>query len=364
MDILKRNIFMVLLFVMVILLGFMIKTNIEYKKKLSFYEKRFIPADCSYIVDSQPDSFKEFILHNNTADLLKKLYKNLDEDSIKVIESNLLKILHLPDVSYAKYYLIDKETFEKDFVTKTGRNINKAAEYEKKELDKKYKIADGLSACPYVIWSQLNLRFANDKLKEYIKNKVFIDGGANIGDSTLAVLDFQPKKIYAFDLLDININNYKKIMELNKVPKDKYEIYRMAIAGKKAKYKISSTNIMGGIYESEDETNKDIFVESIDIDSFMRDKEGRVGLIHGDLQGAMCEAIIGMRETIKRDRPVLSLDISNSPQEFFLAKPILDDIVKDLNYKIKIIDYDNMFPLTTIGLTIWAYPKELDDDLQ
>ena len=69
--------------------------------------------------------------------------------------------------------------------------------------------------------------------------------------------------------------------------------------------------------------------------------------------------IDGMEKTIRKDRPILSLDIGNSPQEFFYAKPKLEKIVKDLNYKIKIINYNDDNPV--IGISIWAYPKELDD---
>lgn len=357
MDILKQHLNSIFISVLIVIVVALTIMNINYRQKLHFYEK-FAPADCAYIVDSQPSSFKDFILHNNTADLLKNLYKNLDEDSIKVLESQLFKILHLPDYKYSKYYLIDMEAFENVYVKETGREITRP---EWSKINEKYKIADGVGVCPYVLWSQLNLKDANDKMKSYINDKIFIDGGANVGDSTLAVLDFNPSKVYAFDLLDINIANYKKNMELNNVPADKYEINKIAIAGNKSKYKISSKNIMGGICETEDEANKDVFVESTDIDSFVRDKKGQVGFIHCDLQGVMCEALVGMKETIKRDRPVLSLDISNSPQEFFLAKPILENIVENLNYKIKIIDYDNMIPNATFGVTIWAYPKELDD---
>ena len=40
--------------------------------------------------------------------------------------------------------------------------------------------------------------------------------------------------------------------------------------------------------------------------------------------------------------------------------PKLEKIVKDLNYKIKIIDYKDCVK-NIIGICIWAYPKELDD---
>ena len=90
----------------------------------------------------------------------------------------------------------------------------------------------------------------------------------------------------------------------------------------------------------------------------MKDKKGKVGFIKGDVQGIMHKAINGMKETIKRDRPVLLLDISDSPQDFFYTKPILEDIVKDLNYTIKITTFNSGYCI--IGTSLWAYPRELD----
>lgn len=67
-----------------------------------------------------------------------------------------------------------------------------------------------------------------------------------------------------------------------------------------------------------------------------------------------------MSETIKRDRPVLSLSIYHNPKEFFEIKPALERIVKTLNYKIT-IEKHCPFPQATVEIVLFAYPKELDD---
>ena len=101
------------------------------------------------------------------------------------------------------------------------------------------------------------------------------------------------------------------------------------------------------------------FGSSTDIDTFMKDKNGKVGFIKADLQGIMHKAVNGMKETIKRDRPVLFLDISDSPQDFFYTKPIIEDILKDLNYTLKITSLNAS--VSIVGTAIWAYPKELEE---
>ena len=319
--------------------------------------KKYISVPFPGIPDSQPNSFKEFILYHNTPKLLKELYKNLDEESIRIINSSLQKILHLPDTEYLKYYLIDKH-FLVDFKTTNEKRAYIKRSFELSKILKQYKFPKGTHGFSYIFYSDINLKFANNKLKNYIRNKIFIDGGAYIGDCALIMAKYSPQKIYSFDISQKNIELYKSTMSINKIDKDLYEINEYALSNKKSSYKISSRLEFGGIFENS--KDKDTIVESVDIDSFLQNRHlSGLGLVHADVQGALCEMIIGMRNTIRRDRPVLSLDISNSAKEFFYAKPILEQILKNSNYTIKIINYDDDY-FGLVGLSIFAYPKELD----
>ena len=73
------------------------------------------------------------------------------------------------------------------------------------------------------------------------------------------------------------------------------------------------------------------------------------------------DALRGMRETIHRDRPVLMLAIYHGPIEFFETKPLLDEIVQSLDYKMVINKY-HPYPDMEIDIAIFAYPKELESD--
>ena len=58
---------------------------------------------------------------------------------------------------------------------------------------------------------------------EYIKDSVFIDGGAYCGDSAMMFLQYNPQKIISFEPSAANRDLYRNIMELNDIKNDKIE---------------------------------------------------------------------------------------------------------------------------------------------
>ncbi len=100
-------------------------------------------------------------------------------------------------------------------------------------------------------------------------------------------------------------------------------------------------------------------VRLTDLDSFSKENALTVGFIKADLEGVGLEGLLGMAETIRRDRPVLCISIYHSPKEFFEIKPALDEIVRELDYKIT-IEKHFPFPDRMVEVAVFAYPNELD----
>ena len=102
-------------------------------------------------------------------------------------------------------------------------------------------------------------------------------------------------------------------------------------------------------------------VQLTDLDSFALDNNLNVGFIKCDLEGVGLEALHGMAETIKRDRPVLNIAVYHNPREFFEIKPALDEITSELDYKIT---FERHYPLNDrmYDIVVFAYPKELDHE--
>lgn len=77
-----------------------------------------------------------------------------------------------------------------------------------------------------------------------------------------------------------------------------------------------------------------------------------------DLEGAGLKGLLGMKEVIKRNRPVLSLAIYHTPEEFFEIVPKLKEFAK--NYNIKVVQLQICASKNT-EIAVFAYPKEIDE---
>lgn len=334
-----------------------IDLNNYYAKKIM---KKHYSENQYGIFDMFDGSFKTFILNNNTPELLDKLYKNLDIESKERVDLALNAILNVPDVAYMKFFYFKVEEFENSFYLKF--NTDKPEKTFKEELPdimKKYKLPKGSEYFYGVFQNEHCLRYANDKLKNYIKNKVFIDGGAYVGDSALVLLKYEPSVIYSFDISELNFKRFEQTMKMNNVPNNKVKLIKCALSDSIGEHKIRQQYDMEGIKATIPLKNEGVTVKSTDLDTFMKDKNQTVGFIKTDVQGIMHKTVVGMKETITKDRPVLFLDISDSAQDFFYTKPIVEDILKDLNYTIKLSNLN--YSSNIVGLAIWAYPKELDE---
>lgn len=315
--------------------------NLPYFDKyiLKKVEKQMFVEPQHGIVVPQEGSFKRFILNNNTPNLLKNLYKNLDKESIEKLNIAINAMLHVPDENYLKFFYFKSDRFNRNFHSRLNTfHSDKTFEEELPTIMEKYKLPSGIEYNYGIFYNEHNIRFSTEKLKNYIKNKVFIDGNAFVGDSALVLLKYEPSKIYSFENSDINLKLFDETIKLNNIDKNKVNIIKGKIAEK-------------------DNLNKNN--NTVTIDSFIKNKKETVGFIKLGDDEYIHETIKGMKNTIKKYRPVLLLDISTSAHAFFYTKPILENIIGDLDYTIKITNFDIASNIT--GTSLWAYPKELDN---
>ena len=327
-------------------------TNVEV---INVKNNRFNKFLWNGIIDSSPDSFKKYFLTNNMLEKISKLKIGLDKKSKKLIDKTLLKILQLPDYKYAEYLY----TKEHDFILR----FSTQEDLEYCKLEKKYlpqsKIEFKLAKDDYdseVFIYHHGLRFANDKLKYYIEGKTFIDAGAYIGDSALVLLKYNPLNIHSFDISLKSVNDYKKTMEINNIPNDKYVINQLALTDNESDFIVDDNGGMSVKIFNEIGN----LVKSTTLDTYVESNNLNIGFIKADIEGSMFKALLGMKKTIRSYRPVLSFAIYHSPEEFFETKPLLDEIVSDLNYTIK-IDCHYSSCMHIYGTIIWAYPKEFEE---
>lgn len=299
-------------------------------------------------------SFKEYLVENNMKEIIAQLKEGLDEKSIDVVDRSIKKILHLPDSKYSYLYFSKPSDLERVFGTIEDKISCELYSQNLEAYKKRYPLARPEYNIEVFLYHH-GLYFANKKIQDYLKDKDFVDVGAYIGESALTFMDYSPRKVYSFEMSSKNGQDYIKTMNLNKISEDKYELLECAVSNCKKTISIfdtgkQGTNILrsGGDHE----------VECIDVDSFAEEKNLKVGLIKTDVEGHGIDVLQGMRKTIQKDRPILSLGIYHSPVEFFETKPLLEEIVKGLNYKIT-IEEQRPYSDSLLDTVIFAYPDEL-----
>ena len=221
---------------------------------------------------------------------------------------------------------------------------------------------EGAYYAPETFTYHSGLRNKATRLKKYISGKDFIDGGAYIGDSVLVYLRYyNPHKVWSFEISEKNRAAYKTTMQMNSIMPDKYELCPHGLSDRRHEIFIDDS---GHLATSVLVTGSSKAL-LVDLDSFALENNLNIGFIKTDVEGHGLECLFGMTETIRRDRPVLSLSIYHTPQEFFEVKPALDEITVGLDYKITLAKHNpfSANPCNEIfETTVFAYPRELDDE--
>lgn len=299
-------------------------------------------------------SWIEYMLENNMPEKVAALRCGLDEKSNAVIDRFFKYMTILPENWWWQYkvrreYVIDSRA------TSDEMALMKAYETNLEQYRKDY-ILDEEIRCADVFLGHTGLANANQAIKDYIAGKDFIDGGAYIGDSALVYIkNYNPKKVWSFELSEKIASRYRNVMQMNGVQTDKYEMIQAGLSDNKRQIMFNDDGNMSTSLEIAGESKGDL----VDLDSMAKERNLKVGFIKTDVEGAGVDTLRGMRETIRRDRPVLMLAIYHGPIEFFETKPLLEEIVKDLGYKITIKKF-HPYPDMDIDIALFAYPSELE----
>jgi FkbM family methyltransferase len=308
------------------------------------------------VISLQAGSFKKYLLETNMPEKIARLKRELDADSLEVVDRSLFKITQNPEDWFGRLWLLSVPEYENVFLTEKERLRRKkcfenALGYEHEFV--------GLSPQSEELQFHHGLFLADEWVKEYVKGKDFLDCGSYDGGSAIVFNRFyQPGKIYSFDLSAKNCALYRANLTANGIPPEKYELVNCGVsdtAGSGTIIDRGGSGVSLGRFSTCDRQHG-LEVPIIRMDDFVDARPGmRVGFVKCDLEGHGLRALMGMEKTIRRFRPVLSLAIYHCPSEFFETKPLLEEITRDLNYKISIIDTStNCYEM--IEISLFAYP--------
>ena len=136
-----------------------------------------------------------------------------------------------------------------------------------------------------------------------LKENVFVDVGAYVGDTVLDYVESYGKesfqKIYCYEICQENIDK----MKINLKNFDNIEIKRKAVSDKKGKLKFDLDNDISSNHISLDGK---IEVEGVALDEDIKEK---ISMVKMDIEGSEMKALAGMKEHIKNDTPILLISV-------------------------------------------------------
>ncbi|MBE6406520.1 MAG: FkbM family methyltransferase [Lentisphaerae bacterium] len=318
-------------------------TRIRNVVKALFYfrkacqTKQIVFPYSPHVVTAWEENYEDFFSEESLA----SLKKDVDDRSCAVLDLFFHRLKLFLELRKHHYYaLVLKDPFDSDAIER------KKFEKECQEY-KKYGLPSLMAESLYF---HHGLRNASVPIKKYIERKIFIDGGACCGDSSLTFMQYNPSKVIAFDVSPRMAKKFHQIMKKNNIPETRVQLILKGL-GETQEIMTFDDKTIGSTTLRKAGKSK---VEIIPLDS-CKEIDGTVGLIKFDLEGFGLHAFKGMLNTIKKDRPVLALAVYHCGAELFGIKELLDSL--NLNYKV---EYKSCFFDHYGELTMFAYPKELD----
>jgi FkbM family methyltransferase len=290
---------------------------------------------------------------------ISELRNNLDKESIETIDVIVQRILHYPDERYKQKTSKRKEIIGGLLPCEMDQiriNISRKLKSDKQKL--KY-ISKHIEESVFYYYHGLSL--LPEQIKDYIKNQDFIDAGAFIGDSAIALKEYQYKKIYSVEISQKSIIKYRANLARNNINVNKFDIINIGIASTndKAPIKLADTGSSGLSLLRKAGKYDEIMVDQKSIDYIVDQYNISPRFIKVDIEGNALEFVKGAKETLTKFRPVLSVAIYHNPYEFFEVKPLLENLLPDYVFLIRKLSSGIKNNLCHSEVALMGYPKEI-----
>ena len=288
-----------------------------------------------YITDSLGGSFKDYFTLPDIQDRIRRLKRNLDKESSETIDIIMVRLQQYPDEK-------DRHRMSRRIDVKGGRLPVETREM-KDFLKGALKLVKRKTGLPSrhigesVFFFEHGLRLFPAEVNDYIKDSDFIDAGAYIGDSAIALKEYGYRKIFSIEISRKSIEKYKINLERNGIDPTRYLIINSGISavGRESPVTFPDTGSAGLSVLRRSGKYDIITVERDSIDNIVREFNIMPRFIKADIEGSALDLIKGAITTIKKFRPVLSIAIYHNPVEFFEVKPFLEELMDDYVFFIR-----------------------------
>lgn len=154
---------------------------------------------------------------------------------------------------------------------------------------------------------------------DYFKEKDIIDAGGFVGDSALVLSKYTTGKVHTFEAEEENykkiqttmaMNDNKQIVPVNSALTNKVGTVEFLVLGETS----GANKVAHGGKNSKLNV---VSVPCTTIDAYVKENQIQVGLIKTDVEGAEQALLEGAIETLKTQKPTLSISIYHSLNDFF-----------------------------------------------
>lgn len=156
-----------------------------------------------------------------------------------------------------------------------------------------------------------------------VSGKAIIDVGAYIGDSALVLSELPASTIYCFEAVPESYSLLQTTIRLNHL--DRVVAENLALGADSGSLKI---RVDGPCSTSVSQTiggeGQQIEVPLTTLDAYVAQHDVEVGLIKVDIEGGEPDFLIGAKQTICRQRPILMISIYHNTHDFFELKPMIE----------------------------------------
>ncbi len=315
-----------------------------YKKIIKNLYKRAFPSEYNITrygitnIQGFGLNFKDYIINNNMETKLNALLSGLDQQSINVVLKRYSQIINLP----LKGFKVPRDIYEY-LLSDNEKNDKKLWEQQRINIKNKYKFSG--KYFPEVFFYHHGLKLLDNSVLEYIKGKIFLDIGAFHGDSSIIMSEYNPKQIIAMELLPSAKDIYFYNLKQNNISPDMISFMTCGVSNIESSITVDDNNDMNSIGNPSENGS---CVPLVVLDNLLEDRADKIGWIKMDIEGAEYNALLGALKIIKKDKPLLTLSIYHTPQEFFELKTIIDNLNLNYTFLIRNLSFINSHLETTL----------------
>ncbi|NQU54344.1 MAG: FkbM family methyltransferase [Bacteroidetes bacterium] len=309
-----------------------------------------------YIMDAF-GSFKKYFSDNEMSGKIERLIKGLDEKSIKTFRTIYARLQNYPDSSF------------KQFVPTKNNNIiggildEENIKFDQLKIKKERKLlikSHTIHSSSFYFFHGLSLLPSN--VSKYIEDKNILDLGAYTGDSLLALKDFNYKKIFSVEMSRKTIEEFEENMRKHRIDNNRYKIINCAVSNVNKSLQINDSGSIGmSLSVTQNASSEEtIEIEQKTVDTIIAENNIQdLAFIKADLEGFALECVQGGINSIKKQRPILSIAIYHNPVEFFEVKPYLESELSNYTFLLRRLAHAKEYGACHAETVLLAYPNEL-----